>query len=114
MWLAATNSFSLGSGLGTHCNRKRRLNAAVLRARLLLVQAPRHRHPTARCPNGPPTANRPLTLPLMPKPSQIDLDLLLRVHRCDSRGSSSLSCHSGGVDSVLLTSPADHTHIDTT
>ena len=36
MWLAATNSFSLGSGLGTHCNRKRRLNAAVLRARLLL------------------------------------------------------------------------------
>ena len=22
---------------------------------------PRHRHPTARCPNGPPTANRPLT-----------------------------------------------------
>ena len=25
-----------GSGLGTHCNRKRRLNAAVLRARLLL------------------------------------------------------------------------------
>ena len=36
MWLAATNGFSLGSGLGTHCNRKRRLNAAVLRARLLL------------------------------------------------------------------------------
>ena len=36
VWLAATNSFSLGSGLGTHCNRKRRLNAAVLRARLLL------------------------------------------------------------------------------
>ena len=36
MWLAATNSFSPGSGLGTHCNRKRRLNAAVLRARLLL------------------------------------------------------------------------------
>ena len=36
MWLAATNSFSLGSGLGTHCNRKRRLNAAVLRVRLLL------------------------------------------------------------------------------
>ena len=36
MWLAATNSFSLGSGLGTHCNRKRRLNAAVLRATLLL------------------------------------------------------------------------------
>ena len=35
VWLAATNSFSLGSGLGTHCNRKRRLNAAVLRARLL-------------------------------------------------------------------------------
>ena len=27
VWLAATNSFSLGSGLGTHCNRKRRLNA---------------------------------------------------------------------------------------
>ena len=25
-----------GSGLGTHCKRKRRLNAAVLRARLLL------------------------------------------------------------------------------
>ena len=24
---------------------------------------PRHRHPTARCPNGPPTANRPLTDP---------------------------------------------------
>ena len=37
MWLAATNGFSLGSGLGTHCNRKRRLNAAVLRARLLLA-----------------------------------------------------------------------------
>ena len=36
MWLAATNGFSPGSGLGTHCNRKRRLNAAVLRARLLL------------------------------------------------------------------------------
>ena len=36
VWLAATNGFSLGSGLGTHCNRKRRLNAAVLRARLLL------------------------------------------------------------------------------
>ena len=33
MWLAATNRFSLG---WTHCNRKRRLNAAVLRARLLL------------------------------------------------------------------------------
>jgi hypothetical protein len=38
VWLAATNSFSLGSGLGltAHCNRKRRLNAAVLRARPLL------------------------------------------------------------------------------
>ena len=36
MWLAATNGLALGSGLGTHCNRKRRLNAAVLRARLLL------------------------------------------------------------------------------
>ena len=34
---AATNGPALGSGLaGTHCNRKRRLNAAVLRARLLL------------------------------------------------------------------------------
>ena len=33
---AATNGLALGSGLGTHCNRKRRLNAAVLRARLLL------------------------------------------------------------------------------
>ena len=69
--------------------------AQLLGGRSEWVQAPRHRHPTARCPNGPPTANRPLTLPLMPKPSQIDLDLLLRVHRCDSRGSSSLSCHSG-------------------
>ena len=28
MWLAATNGFPLGSGLGTHCSRKRRLNAA--------------------------------------------------------------------------------------
>ena len=36
VWLAATNGLALGSGLGTHCNRKRRLNAAVLRARLLL------------------------------------------------------------------------------
>ena len=36
MWLAATNGLALGSGLGTHCNRKRRLNAAVLQARLLL------------------------------------------------------------------------------
>ena len=27
---------------------------------------PRHRHPTARCPNGPPTANRPLTDSLSP------------------------------------------------
>ena len=69
--------------------------AQLLGGRSEWVQAPRHRHPTARCPNGPPTANRPLTLPLMPKPSQIDLDLLLRVHRCDSRGSSSLSCRSG-------------------
>ena len=29
VWLAATSGFSLGSGLGTHCNRKRRLNAAA-------------------------------------------------------------------------------------
>ena len=34
--LAATNGLALGSGLGTHCNRNHRLNASVLRARLLL------------------------------------------------------------------------------
>ena len=47
MWLAATNSFSLGSGLGTHCNRKRRLNAAVLRARPLL--SPHSSHLDSAC-----------------------------------------------------------------
>ena len=35
--------------------------AQLLGGRSEWVQAPRHRHPTARCPNGPPTANRPLT-----------------------------------------------------
>ena len=35
--------------------------AQLLGGRSELAQAPRHRHPTARCPNGPPTANRPLT-----------------------------------------------------
>ena len=65
---------------------------------------PRHRHPTARCPNGPPTANRPLTLPLMPKPSQIDLDLLLRPgHAC-----ARVCCTANGllmaIDSPIRTS----------
>ena len=36
--------------------------AQLLGGRSEWVQAPRHRHPTARCPNGPPTANRPLTV----------------------------------------------------
>ena len=80
--------------LRIHLDRQAKM-VQLLGGRSEWVQAPRHRHPTARCPNGPPTANRPLTLPLMPKPSQIDLDLLLHVHRRDSRGSSSLSCRSG-------------------
>ena len=39
--------------------------AQLLGGRSEWVQAPRHRHPTARCPNGPPTANRPLALPAL-------------------------------------------------